>query len=335
MKSALITGILGQDGTYLARRLVDKGYRVHGLIRSPVEREPRIHQRFTPAERAQIVFHTGTLEDPFSLAQILKVSQPAEVYHLAGVSDSRQSFLVPEQTMQSIAVGTLRLLEAGRLQNESIRYFLASSCEIFGRPMETPQHENTLRSPLTPYGVAKQAADQMAKLYREKYNQFISVGILYNHESPLRPANYLSRRVAQAVAAVKRGTLKKLTLGDLSAERDWSDSRDFVEGFWLTLQAPEPGEFIFASGQRRTVRELVDCAFRAADLDYQQFVEAGAHPASTEVKSGLCGQPGKAEKILDWKRTWTFDAMIKDMVAAEMEERTEIDRANPLVRLPR
>ncbi len=331
MKRALITGILGQDGTYLARWLVAKGYEVHGLIRLPFEREEnRITRRFTLGELQQIKFHTGTLEDPFSLSHVLKNCNPTEVYHLAGVSDSRLSFIIPEQTLNSIALGTLRLLEAGRLQNPDIRYFLASSCEIFGTPHESPQNENTLRQPLTPYGVAKQAADGFAKIYREKYNQFISVGILYNHESPLRPANYLSRRVAQAVAGIKKGTLKKLTLGDLNAERDWSDARDFVQGFWLALQADKSGEHIFASGTCRIVRDLVECAFRAADLDYVKFVEANTTNVSTQVTSGLCGNPSKAEKDLGWKRHWGFQRMIEDLVKAELENRPEIERANPL-----
>lgn len=330
MKRALITGILGQDGTYLARWLVIKGYEVHGIIRAPFEREEdRIRRRFTDDDLLKIKFHTGSLEDPFSLSHILKRTNPEEIYHLAGVSDSRLSFAIPEQTFQSIALGTLRLLEAGRLQNPGIRYFLASSCEIFGTPAETPQNENTLRQPMTPYGVAKQAADSFARINREKYNQFISVGILYNHESPLRPNNYLSRRVAQAVAAIKKGTLTKLSLGDITAERDWSDARDFAPGFWLALQAKESGEYIFSSGIKRTVRDLVECAFQTADLDYTKFVEANTTAVPTQVTVGLCGNPAKAEKDLRWKRSWSFQAMVEDLVKAELEDRPEIERANP------
>lgn len=330
MKRALITGILGQDGTYLARWLVAKGYEVHGVIRLPVEREEsRIARRFTAEELPRIKFHTATLEDPFSLSHTFEASKPEEVYHLAGVSDSRLSFVIPEQTLNSITLGTLRILEAGRLHNPSIRYFLASSCEVFGTPRDSPQDENTPRLPLTPYGVAKHAADGLARIYREKYDQFISVGLLYNHESPLRPANYLSRRVAQSVAAIKAGTLKKLTLGDMSAERDWSDARDVVRGFWLALQAPAPDEYVFASGTRRTVAEFVHCAFRAADLDYKEFVEAKVTNVPTQVRAGLCGNPAKAEKNLHWKRNWTFQQMVEDMVTAELTERPEILRAAP------
>ncbi len=330
MRRALITGILGQDGTYLARWLIGKDFEVHGLIRLPFSREEeRIRRRFTPDEISRLHFHTGSLEDPLSVVGILQESNPDEVYHLAGVSDSRQSFLIPEQTVQSITVGTLRILEAGRLQNPAIRFFLASSCEIFGAPEQSPQSEETPRRPLTPYGIAKQAADQFGRLHREKYGQFVSVGILYNHESPLRPPNYLSRRVAKSVAAIKKGLQQKLRLGDLQAQRDWSDARDMVRGYWLALQAPQPGDFIFASGVGRTVRELFETAFAAAGLSAEGHIETDPTLAPNEVTVGLCGDPSKAERILGWKRQWTFADTVTDMVKAELDDRPELARANP------
>jgi GDPmannose 4,6-dehydratase len=329
MRKALITGILGQDGTYLARWLLGKDFEVHGLIRLPFSREEeRIRRRFAAEDLPRLHFHTGSLEDPLSIVSLLQKSNPDEVYHLAGVSDSRQSFLIPEQTVQSITVGTLRLLEAGRLQNPAIRFFLASSCEIFGAPEQSPQHEDTARRPLTPYGIAKQAADQFARLHREKYRQFVSVGILYNHESPLRPANYLSRRLAKSVAAIKKGRQEKLRLGDLQAQRDWSDARDMVRGFWLALQAGEPGDFIFASGISHTVREFAETAFAAAGLRAEAHIETDPTLVPTEVTAGLCGDPSKAEKTLGWKRDWTFSSTIADMVKAEIDDRPEIDRAS-------
>jgi GDPmannose 4,6-dehydratase len=331
MRSALITGILGQDGTYLARWLMAKGYEVHGSIRLPFTREEeRIRRRFTNDELARLHFHTATLEDPFSLVALFQSSSPDEVYHLAGLSDSRQSFLVPEETVQSITVGTLRILEAGRLHNPSIRYFLASSCEIFGTPEHSPQREDTRRKPLTPYGIAKTAADQFASVYRERWKQFISVGILYNHESPLRPPNYLSRRLARAVAAIKKKKMQSLRLGDLQAQRDWCDARDVVQGFWLALQASEPGEFIFSSGTSRTVRDFVDAAFAAAGLKADAFIETDPASVPASVTAGLCGDSSKAEKGLGWKRRWDFSAMVGDMVQAELEDRPELERANPL-----
>jgi GDPmannose 4,6-dehydratase len=331
MRKALITGILGQDGTYLARWLIVKGYEVHGTIRLPFTREEeRIRRRFTNDELPHLHFHTATLEDPFSLVDLLQKSSPDEIYHLAGLSDSRQSFLVPEQTVQSITVGTLRILEAGRFHNPAIRYFLASSCEIFGTPEHSPQREDTRRQPSTPYGIAKVAADHFASLYRERWNQFISVGILYNHESPLRPPNYLSRRVAGAVAAIKKKKMEKLRLGDLQAQRDWSDARDVVQGFWLALQSDKPGDFIFSSGMSRTVSDFVNVAFAAAGLKADAYIETDPSSVQTSVTAGLCGDSSKAEKILGWKRRWDFSSMIGDLVQAELEERPEIDRANPL-----
>ncbi|MGA2177691.1 MAG: GDP-mannose 4,6-dehydratase [Verrucomicrobiota bacterium] len=330
MRKALITGILGQDGTYLARWLVSKGYEVHGTLRLAYSREEeRIRRRFTPEELPRLHFHTASLEDPFSIAAVLRESDPDEVYHLAGVSDSRQSFLMPEQTVQSITVGTLRLLEAGRLRHPGARFFLASSCEVFGAPEQSPQREETPRRPLTPYGIAKQAADQFARLHREKYGQFISVGLLYNHESPLRPPNYLSRRVAKAVAAIKKGAQNKLRLGDLQAQRDWSDARDLVQGFWLALQAPQPGEFILASGTSRTVRDFVAAAFAAAGLDAAAHIETDPASVPTEVTLGLRGDPSKAEQVLGWKRRWDFASMVGDLVLAELEDRPELQRADP------
>ena len=220
MKRAAITGIAGQDGTYLARGLLRRGYEVHGLLQFPFDREePVLRRRYPPEQFAAVRWSTGSLEDPFSLVRFLKSSQPDEIYHLAGLTDSRQSFLVPEESVLSITLGTLRLLEAARELCPSARMFLASSAEVFGEPAETPQSETTLMKPVTPYGIAKLAADQFGRLHRDKYSQFVSVGILYNHESPLRPPNYLSRRVSLGVAAIKRGAAKELQLGDLSAER--------------------------------------------------------------------------------------------------------------------
>jgi len=331
MKRAAITGITGQDGTYLARWLLSQGYDVFGLLRSPFEREEaRLIRRFGAEGVKNIEWHSGLLEDPFSILRFLKASQPSEIYHLAGVTDSRLSFAIPEQTVSVITLGTLRLLDAARETCPDARIFLASSSEIFGAPAQTPQDEGTLRQPITPYGIAKLAADQFARLQREKYGQFVSVGILYNHESPLRPANYLSTRVARAVAAIKQGRSQELLLADLNAQRDWSDARDFVRGYWLALQAKAPGEFIFASGEGRSVREMVDCAFNSAGLNSSEFVKANgnagpAQPAAT----GLCGCARKAKTELQWTPAWEFAQTIRDMVQAELENRPEFERADP------
>lgn len=334
MKRAAITGIAGQDGTYLARGLLRRGYEVHGLLQFPFDREePVLRRRYPPEEFTAVRWSTGSLEDPFSLVRFLKSAQPDEIYHLAGLTDSRQSFLVPEESVLSITLGTLRLLEAAREFCPAAKVFIASSAEVFGEPAETPQSETTLKQPATPYGIAKLAGDQFGRLHREKYSQFVSVGLMYNHESPLRPPNYLSRRLSLGVAAIKRGEAKELQLGDLSAERDWSDARDIVNAIWLSLQAAKPGDYVLASGQQRKVEDFVATAFRAAGLDWRQFVKTTARTDNQQqVTNGLCGNPRKAEAELGWRRQWSFDAMVTDLVQAELEKRPEMERANPLAK---
>lgn len=332
MKRAAITGIAGQDGTYLARGLLRKGYEVYGMLKAPFDREePRLRRRFPSNEIDSIRWHSGTLADPFSLVRFLKAAQPDEIYHLAGVSDSRHSFDVPEETVVSITLGSLRLLEAAREVVPHGRVFLASSAEVFGFPATVPQDENTFMRPTTPYGIAKLAADQLGRLHREKYGQYVSVGILYNHESPLRPSNYLSRRVARAVAAIKQGRSSELQLIGLDAQRDWSDARDFVRGFWLALQAAHPADYVFASGVQRRVVDLVECAFQSAALDYRDFVKVAASAGNVrQVATGLHGNPRKAEADLGWQREWSFQETIADMVHAELEERPEDERSVPI-----
>ncbi|HEY1789831.1 MAG TPA: GDP-mannose 4,6-dehydratase [Verrucomicrobiae bacterium] len=336
MKRAAITGISGQDGTYLARWLLSQGYEVFGLLRSPFEREEtRLVRRFGADGVAKIQWHSGSLEDPFSIVRFLKASRPSEIYHLAGVTDSRLSFAIAEQTVSAITLGGLRILEAARELCPDARIFLASSSEVFGAPARTPQDEATLRQPVTPYGISKLAADQFARLHREKYGQFVSVGILYNHESPLRPPNYLSTRVARAVAAIKQGRLRELQLADLNAQRDWSDARDFVRGYWLALQAKAPDEYIFASGQGRSVREMVDCAFHSAGLNYEEFVKVTGDAGHVQqTAAGLCGCIRKAKSELQWTPIWEFAHTVRDMVQAELENRSEIERADPSVPVP-
>jgi GDPmannose 4,6-dehydratase len=332
MKRAAITGIAGQDGTFLARGLLKRGYEIHGLLQFPFDREaPTLLRRYPKAEFDAVRWSTGSLEDPFSLVRFLKSSKPDEIYHLAGLTDSRQSFLVPEESVLSITLGTLRLLEAARELCPDAKVFLASSAEVFGEPAETPQRETTLMNPATPYGIAKLAGDQFGRLHRAKYSQFVSVGMLYNHESPLRPPNYLSRRLCLGVAAIKCGEAKELQLGDLSAERDWSDARDIVNAMWLSLQAPKPGDYVLASGVQKRVEDFVATAFRSAGLDWREFVKSTNRTAThQQVTNGLCGDARKAEADLGWKRTWNFETMVADLVQAEIENRSEMERANPL-----
>jgi GDPmannose 4,6-dehydratase len=334
MKRAAITGIAGQDGTFLARSLLQRGYEVHGLLQFPFDREsPALLRRYPKEEFDAVRWSTGSLEDPFSLLRFLKSSKPDEVYHLAGLTDSRQSFLVPEESVLSITLGTLRLLEAARDCCPTARIFLASSAEVFGEPAETPQSETTLKRPASPYGISKLAADHFGRLHRDKYSQFVTVGMLYNHESPLRPPNYLSRRLCLGVAAIKKGEAKELQLGDLDAERDWSDARDIIQAMWLSLQATKPDDFVFASGVQKRVEDFVATAFRTAGLDWKTYVKTTTRTIQQQqVSRGLCGNPQKAECELGWKRVWNFDSMVADLVQAEIENRSELDRANPAAR---
>src|SRR5262245_52781069 len=297
MKRAAITGIAGQDGTYLARGLLKRGYEVHGLLQFPFAREePALRPRSPTDAFSAVRWSSASLECPISLVRFLKSSKPDESYHLAGLTDSRQSFLVPEESVVSITLGTLRLLEAAREICPAARIFLASSSEVFGAPAETPQSETTVMKPATPYGIAKLAGDQFGRLHREKYSQFVSVGMLYNHESPLRPPNYFSRRLCLGVAAIKRGEAQELQLGDLSAERDWSDARDIVNAMWHSLQAEKPGDYVFASGVQKKVEDFVSSAFGAVNLDWRQFVKTTARTTSQQqVTNGLLGNPRKAE----------------------------------------
>jgi GDPmannose 4,6-dehydratase len=331
MKRAAITGIAGQDGTYLGRWLLRQGYSVAGLLQFPFDREePGLRRRHTPEEMSAVQWMNGSLEDPFSLVRFLKLARPTEIYHLAGLTDSRQSFGVPEESVLAITLGTLRLLEAAREICPDARVFLASSAEVFGAPPSSPQDESTPRQPITPYGIAKVAADQFGRLHRDHYSQYVSVGILYNHESPLRPPNYLSSRVARAVAAIKQGRMRELQLGDLTPQRDWGDARDFVRGFHLSLQAKLPSDYVFASGQPRCVADLVDIAFRGVGLDYREYVKSTSRNASSpQAGSGLCGNPARAEAVLGWRRQWSLEDTVRDMVQAEMENRPEVDRAQP------
>lgn len=332
MKRAAITGIAGQDGTFLARGLLRRGYEVHGLLQFPFDREaPTLLRRYPKAEFDAVRWSSGSLEDPFSLVRFLKSARPTEIYHLAGLTDSRQSYLVPEESVLSITIGTLRLLEAAREFCPDAKIFLASSAEVFGEPAATPQNETTPMRPCSPYGISKLAADNFGRLHRAKYSQFVSVGMLYNHESPLRPPNFLSRRLCLGVAAIKKGEAKELQLGDLTAERDWSDARDIVNAMWLALQAERPGDYVFASGVPKRVEDFVAAAFDAAGLDWRAYVKTTNRTANNQqVSFGLCGDAKKAETELGWKRTWNFNTMVADLVQAELENRSELERANPL-----
>ena len=314
-KVALITGITGQDGSYLAELLLDGGYRVIGMVRrASVEKFERIaHIR----DRIELV--QGDLLDEFSLVTILKQYRPQEVYNLAAMSFVPTSWTQPVLTSEFTAVGVTKLLEAIRLVDPEIRFYQASSSEMFGKVRETPQTETTPFYPRSPYGVSKVYGHFITVNYRESYNLFASSGILFNHESPRRGLEFVTRKVTDGVARIKLGMASELRLGNLDAKRDWGFAGDYVRAMWQMLQQGKPSDYVIATGKTRSVRELVQVAFRCVDLDWQKFVKIDQgffRPAEVDL---LVGDAGKAKRELKWEPTVTFEKMIQMMVEADLD----------------
>jgi GDPmannose 4,6-dehydratase len=323
MPSALITGITGQDGSYLTELLLSKGYMVHGIIRrSSSFNTGRIDHMYqdphTPDRK--LVLHYGDLTDSTGLRRILEAAQPDEIYNLAAQSHVKVSFDNPEYTADAVALGTLRLLDCMRdhIQHtgRKVRFYQAGSSEMFGAA-KPPQHEGTPFYPRSPYAVSKVAAHWYAVNYREAYNLFISNGILFNHESPRRGDTFVTRKVTRAVSRIKAGTQQKLYLGNLDARRDWGFAGDYVEAMWLMLQHTEPGDFVVATGEAYSVRQLCEEAFSYVGLDWQKYVEIDpAYFRPTEVEY-LLGDPSKARAAFGWKPKTTFQQLIRMMVDAD------------------
>jgi len=322
MKKALITGITGQDGSYLAELLLAKGYEVYGLIRRSssfnTERLEGIYQDPHASEyRLRLVY--GDLEDGSSLANLVKRVQPDEVYNLAAQSHVRVSFDVPEYTVATVAMGTLRLLEAIREVDKSVRFYQASSSEMFGsaRP---PQNEETKFEPRSPYACAKVFAHQLCQNYRDAYGLHISCGILFNHESPRRGIPFVTRKITRAAARIKHGLDKKLFLGNLDAKRDWGYAGDYVEAMWMMLQQDKPDDYVIATGESHSVRECLDVAFGTLGLDWQRYVELDPRYLRPTEVDHLHGDATKAREKLGWKPKVTFTGLIQMMVRADEED---------------
>jgi GDPmannose 4,6-dehydratase len=319
---ALLTGISGQDGSYLAELLLDKGYDVHGIVRrSSSFNTHRIdHLYRDPHERGVKLFtHYGDLADSVSLAKLLYELQPDEIYHLGAQSHVRVSFDIPEYTFDVTGGGTLRILEAMREAGVKPRFYQASSSEMFGAA-PPPQSEQTAFHPRSPYAVAKVAAFWATVNYREAYGLFATNGILFNHESPRRGETFVTRKVTRAVARIKAGLQEKLYLGNLEASRDWGYAPDYVEAMWLMLQADEPEDFVIATGETHTVREFVEAAFEHAGLEWEPHVEIDERyfrPSEVDV---LLGDASKAEERLGWKPKVSFAELVKIMVDADVAE---------------
>ena len=322
-RKALITGITGQDGSYLAELLLGKGYDVHGIVRrtSSLGRSRLKHLYEDPAIYGKRLFlHYADMDDPTTLRRVLHSVQPDEIYHLAGQSHVGLSFEIPESTCEMTAMATLRLLEMLRDLPPGTRFYHASSSEIFGRPAKAPQDEETPFAPVNPYGCAKAFATQMVRIYRESFGLFACNGITYNHESPRRGENFVTRKICRAAAAIKLGMEKELVLGDLSARRDWGDARDYVRGMWLTLQHPEPGDFIFATGLLHTVEDIVREAFAAVGLGWQAYVRRDERFIRRAEPLELVGNPARAKKLLGWEPGTPFEALIREMTLAELAD---------------
>ncbi|MGH9841218.1 MAG: GDP-mannose 4,6-dehydratase [Blastocatellia bacterium] len=323
-KKALITGITGQDGSYLAELLLAKDYEVHGIIRRAsvfnTERLDHIYQDPHEQERRLHLIY-GDLNDASSLNKILRDVAPDEIYNLGAQSHVRVSFDIPEYTAEVGALGTLRLLEAIRETGlRKTRFYQASSSELFGKVQETPQRETTPFYPRSPYAVAKAYAYWITVNYRESYGLFACNGILFNHESERRGETFVTRKVTRAAAAIKLGLQQKLYLGNLEAKRDWGYAPEFVEAMWLMLQQDEPDDYVIATGEAHSVRELVEEAFTHLGLDWQQHVEKDERyfrPAEVDL---LIGDASKAKRKLGWQPKITFRELVRMMVNADFED---------------
>ena len=322
MRKALVTGISGQDGSYLAELLLDKGYEVHGIIRrSSSFNTHRIdHLYRDPHERGVHLFtHYGDLADSVSLAKLLYELQPEEVYHLGAQSHVRVSFDIPEYTFDVTGGGTLRILEAMRESGVTARFYQASSSEMFGSA-PPPQSERTPFHPRSPYAVSKVSAFWATVNYREAYGLFAANGILFNHESPRRGETFVTRKITRALARIKAGLQDKLYLGNLDASRDWGYAPDYVEAMWMMLQAEEPEDFVIASGESHTVREFLEAAFVHVGLEWEPHVEIDPRyfrPSEVDV---LLGDPSKAKERLRWEPKVRFEELVRIMVDADVAE---------------
>ncbi len=352
-KTALITGITGQDGAHLARLLLQKGYTVHGIKRrSSSFNTARVDDLYVDPHEAQTRFfmHYGDLTDATNLVRLIQEHQPDEIYNLAAQSHVQVSFETPEYTANADALGTLRLLEAMRILGikDKARFYQASTSELYGKAQEVPQSETTPFHPRSPYAAAKLYAYWITANYREAYGMHASNGILFNHEGPMRGETFVTRKITRAVAAIERGLQKRLYLGNLEARRDWGHARDFVEGMWLMLQQPEPDDYVLATGEAHSVREFVEGAFACVGRTIE-WTGKGAGEVGLDARTGtdlvridpryfrptevdaLVGDPAKARAKLGWTHKTSFAELVAEMVASDLDavdqERGRNDRS--------
>jgi len=339
---ALITGATGQDGAYLAELLLDKGYIVHGIKRrSSSFNTSRVDHLYQDPHGygVRLFLHYGDMTDSTNLIRIIQEVQPTEIYNLAAQSHVRVSFETPEYTANADALGTLRLLEAVRILRleDKMRFYQASTSELYGMAQEVPQRETTPFYPRSPYAAAKLYAYWITINYREAYNMHASNGILFNHEGPTRGETFVTRKISRAVAAIELGLQNKLYLGNLAARRDWGHARDYAEGMWLMLQQPEPDDYVLATGEEHSVREFVEKAFACVGPDIE-WRGAGVAEKGLDARDGrvlieideryfrptetdaLVGDPSKARQKLGWRHKVSFDELVREMVDADLQE---------------
>lgn len=329
MKRALITGITGQDGSYLAELLLSKGYEVYGIIRrSSSFNTARIDPIYQDPHVANAHLHLvyGDLNDASSLNKILRTVQPAEIYNLGAQSHVRVSFDIPEYTADVTGLGTVRILEAIRESGLKPKFYQASSSEMFGKVQEIPQRETTAFYPRSPYGAAKVYAHWITVNYREAYGLFACNGILFNHESPRRGETFVSRKVTKAAARIKLGLQEELYLGNLDAKRDWGYAGDYVQAMWMMLQQPDPDDYVIATGEAHTVRELLDVAFGHLNLEWQKYVKIDPRYFRPTEVDLLIGDASKAKTKLGWEQKVSFKELIAMMVETDIQaERLKLE----------
>jgi GDPmannose 4,6-dehydratase len=333
VKKALVTGITGQDGSYLAELLLAKGYEVHGIIRRAstfnTERIDHLYQD-PHINGVRLFLHYGDIADSTNLIRLLYRIQPDEIYHLAAQSHVRVSFDIPEYTGDVTGLGTVRILEAIRETGLKARFYQASSSEMYGQAKEIPQRETTPFYPRSPYGAAKVYAYWVTVNYRESYGLFACNGILFNHESPRRGETFVTRKVSRAVARIQAGMDNELYLGNLEAKRDWGYAKEYVEAIWLMLQQDRPDDYIIATGEAHSVREFVEEAFSYVGLDWRKYVKKDPKYYRPSEVDLLIGDPSKAKRVLEWEAKTRFRDLIRLMVDADIAAVKESTERSPV-----
>jgi len=318
-KKALITGITGQDGSYLAENLLDLGYEVHGIVRRVALEDPE--RRFTRISHLlkRITLHPASLESYPSIFQVLSKNQFDECYHLAAQSFVAESFADGFSTLNTNINGTHYMLAALRELNQNCRFYFAGSSEMFGKVRETPQNESTAFHPRSPYGISKVAGFDLTRNYREAYGMYCCNGILFNHEGPRRGFEFVTRKITSAVARIKLGIASEVRVGNLEARRDWGHAKDYVRAMHMMLQRSEPDDYVIATGETHSVREFCELAFSCVDLDYAEFVKEDPQfyrPAEVDL---LIGDASKARSVLGWEPEYTFDSLVHEMIASDLQ----------------